>query len=76
MKTQLLNSPIWQKFNSLHYVIIFLFISTLYVTIGNLFFAEGSFFHVSDYTVSLFGKYLCYALLALAVDLVWDIAVF
>jgi urea transport system permease protein len=55
----------------LHVVVGTLFIATLYVTVCNLFFAEGTFFHVSDYTVSLFGKYLCYALLALAVDLVW-----
>ncbi|KXS39007.1 MAG: branched-chain amino acid transport system permease protein [Halomonadaceae bacterium T82-2] len=27
--------------------------------------------HVSTYTVALLGKYLCYALLAVAVDLVW-----
>ncbi|AGH47646.1 urea ABC transporter permease subunit UrtC [Paraglaciecola psychrophila] len=46
-------------------------ITTLLVTLGNLFFPESSAFHVSDYTVSLLGKYLCYALLALAVDLVW-----
>ncbi|WP_406611455.1 urea ABC transporter permease subunit UrtC [Pacificispira spongiicola] len=32
---------------------------------------DGSPFKVPTYTVSLFGKYLCYALLALAVDLVW-----
>lgn len=31
---------------------------------------EGAF-HVPTYAVSLFGKYLCYALLALALDLVW-----
>ena len=60
-----------KKFTHLHYVVTTLFVSTLYVTICNLFFAEGSLLHVSDYTVSLFGKYLCYALLALAVDLVW-----
>ncbi|MGJ8694478.1 MAG: urea ABC transporter permease subunit UrtC [Thalassotalea sp.] len=59
------------KLSHLHVVVGTLFIATLYVTICNLFFAEGSFLHVSDYTVSLFGKYLCYALLALAVDLVW-----
>ena len=41
------------------------------MTLGNLFFPESSALHVSDYTVSLLGKYLCYALLALAVDLVW-----
>lgn len=60
-----------KKFSHLHYVIATLFVSTLYVTVCNLAFSEGSAFHVSDYTVSLFGKYLCYALLALAVDLVW-----
>jgi len=62
---------ILKKMSSLHTVIAILFISTLYVTICNLLFPEGSFLHVSNYTVSLLGKYLCYALLALAVDLVW-----
>ncbi|MET0632262.1 MAG: urea ABC transporter permease subunit UrtC [Xanthobacteraceae bacterium] len=28
-------------------------------------------FHVSSYFVALFGKYLCYALLALSIDLIW-----
>lgn len=55
----------------LHLTIGLLFITTLLVTLGNLVFPESSAFHVSDYTVSLLGKYLCYALLALAVDLVW-----
>lgn len=59
------------KFNNLHVVIAVLLLSTVYVSICNTVFAEGSLLHVSDYTVSLFGKYLCYALLALAVDLVW-----
>ena len=27
--------------------------------------------HVSSYLVALFGKYLCYALLALSIDLIW-----
>ena len=31
----------------------------------------GSALHVPDYVVTLAGKYLCYALLALSVDLVW-----
>jgi urea transport system permease protein len=60
-----------EKLSHLHAVVGTLFIATLYVTICNVFFSEGSLLHVSDYTVSLFGKYLCYALLALAVDLVW-----
>lgn len=41
------------------------------VPILNLAVSEDSFFHVSTYTVTLVGKYLTYALLALAVDLVW-----
>lgn len=57
--------------NPLHLTIGILLITTLLVTIGNLIFPETSALHVSDYSVSLLGKYLCYALLALAVDLVW-----
>lgn len=37
----------------------------------NLMVPKDSFFHVSSYTIGLLGKYLCYALLALAVDLIW-----
>ena len=37
----------------------------------NLLPAEDSPLHVSAYFVSLVGKYLCYALLALSIDLVW-----
>lgn len=55
----------------LHLTVGLLLITTLLVTLGNLIFPESSALHVSDYTVSLLGKYLCYALLALAVDLVW-----
>jgi len=40
-------------------------------TVANLAVPEGSFLHVSAYTVALMGKYLTYALLAVAVDLVW-----
>lgn len=37
----------------------------------NLLTAPGSVFHVPTYAVALLGKYLCYALLALSLDLVW-----
>lgn len=37
----------------------------------NLFTSPDSPFHVPTYVVSLAGKYLCYAILALALDLVW-----
>ncbi|WP_051940988.1 urea ABC transporter permease subunit UrtC [Stenoxybacter acetivorans] len=42
-----------------------------WVSIGNLLMPSGSLFHVSTYTVTLLGKYFCYALLALAIDLCW-----
>jgi urea transport system permease protein len=31
----------------------------------------GSFLHVSDFSINLYGKYLCYAILAISVDLLW-----
>lgn len=37
----------------------------------NIFAPEDSFLHIPDYMFSLFGKYLCYALVALAMDLIW-----
>lgn len=37
----------------------------------NLVFAPESALHISTYTMTLLGKYLCYALLAIAVDLIW-----
>ncbi len=33
--------------------------------------APGSPLHVSDFTINLYGKYLCYAILALSIDLQW-----
>jgi len=37
----------------------------------NLFVPQASALHVSGYGLTLIGKYLCYAMLALAVDLIW-----
>jgi urea transport system permease protein len=37
----------------------------------NLLLPESSPFHVPTYIVALFGKYVCYALLALSIDLIW-----
>jgi len=41
------------------------------VPVLNLVVPEGSVFHLSDYMVSLLGKILCYAICALAMDLIW-----
>ena len=46
------------------------------VPILNLALPESSAFHVPTYLVSLFGKYACYALLALSIDLIWGFAAF
>ncbi|MDO9133744.1 urea ABC transporter permease subunit UrtC [Hydrogenophaga sp.] len=37
----------------------------------NLLMPEGSAFHLSDYMVGLLGKIMCYAICALAMDLIW-----
>jgi urea transport system permease protein len=41
------------------------------VPLLNLLLPPSSPFHVPTYLVSLFGKYVCYALLALSIDLIW-----
>ena len=41
------------------------------VVVGNLLIPESNPLHVSTFTVTLLGKYLCYALLALSIDLCW-----
>ncbi len=41
------------------------------VPVLSLLVPASSVFHMSTYTVTLLGKYLCYALLAIALDLVW-----
>tara|TARA_R110000787_G_scaffold20790_42_gene62004 strand:+ start:898 stop:2049 length:1152 start_codon:yes stop_codon:yes gene_type:complete len=41
------------------------------VPIFHLLVPEGHALHLSGYSVTLIGKYMCYALLAIAVDLIW-----
>ncbi len=67
-----------QRFSALHELrdkaplfLSLLFGVTLYASVCNLYVPEGSIFHVSTYTITLLGKYLSFALLALAVDVVW-----
>src|SRR5262245_36184218 len=40
----------------------------------NLLVPASSGHHVSTYLVALFGKYICYAMLALSIDLIWGYA--
>jgi urea transport system permease protein len=44
------------------------------IPVLNLLVPAGSGLHVSTYLVALFGKYICYGLLALSIDLIWGYA--
>jgi urea transport system permease protein len=70
---------LWQTFLSrrnslgspvLPFVTILLGLTAL-AAVGNLWFPPESALHVSTYTITLLGKYLSFAMLALAVDIVW-----
>jgi urea transport system permease protein len=41
---------------------------------GNLLMPQGSVLHIPDYVVTLAGKIMCYAIVALAMDLIWGYA--
>lgn len=45
--------------------------ATVAIPLLNIYAPEGSALHVPTRSVSLIGKYLCFALLALSVDLIW-----
>jgi len=44
------------------------------IPVLNLLVLPSSDLHVSTYLVALFGKYICYAMLALSIDLIWGYA--
>ncbi len=52
-------------------LLLLLSIAVVLIPIFNLAVPEGHALHVSTFTVTLLGKYLAFALLAVAVDLVW-----
>lgn len=64
-RDSLLQSSVGQVFLSV------LGVTTVFAALSNLFIPQDSFFHVSTYTISLLAKYLCFALLALSVDVIW-----
>ncbi|RIX49643.1 MAG: urea ABC transporter permease subunit UrtC [Rhodocyclales bacterium GT-UBC] len=49
----------------------FLALALLVVPVLNLGTAEDSAFHISAYAITLIGKIMCYALVAIAMDLIW-----
>jgi urea transport system permease protein len=64
MKTALFSRPAWTG-------ILFCAAMLALLPILNLAFPAGHALHVSGYAVALIGKFMCYALAALALDLVW-----
>ena len=65
MNTRLLSPKAWIA------VLAALLVVVVGIPVLNLVVPAGSALHVSDYTVSLVGKMLCYAIAALAMDLIW-----
>ena len=63
--TRLLSPPAWGG------VIAALFAVAVLAPLLNLVVPEGSVFHLSDFAVALVGKIMCYAICALAMDLIW-----
>jgi urea transport system permease protein len=49
-------------------------VTFILVPLANLVLPQGSPFAISDYTVALVGKIMCYAIVALAMDLIWGYA--
>lgn len=55
-------------------MLLLLVVVCIVVTVGNLLIPQGSALHVPTWVVTLVGKYLAFALLALSVDLIWGYA--
>ncbi|SMF12656.1 amino acid/amide ABC transporter membrane protein 2, HAAT family (TC 3.A.1.4.-) [Alteromonadaceae bacterium Bs31] len=53
------------------YVLSFVIIIGTVIPLLNVFAPEGSMFDITTFTMTLMGKILCFAILALALDLVW-----
>ncbi len=52
-------------------MLVLLAAAAVLVPLCNLGFPDGHLLHISTFTMTLVGKYLCYGLLAVSVDLVW-----
>src|SRR5256885_10097278 len=52
------------------FILVFAGLGVL-IPLSNLLLPAGSMFQVPTHLVALFGKYACYAILALSIDLIW-----
>src|ERR1700722_13619774 len=55
----------------LFFVVLVAFIAVVLLPFLNSFVPAANPLHVSDFSINLYGKYLCYAVLAISVDLLW-----
>jgi urea transport system permease protein len=53
------------------WIAVIAFIGIIVLPALNAFTSPESFWHVSNFAISVYGKYLCYAVLALSVNLLW-----
>ena len=61
-----------QRLNQLTQLLMLVILGTgLWLPIGHWLFPPDSMFHVSAFWVTLIGKFMCFAILALAMDLIW-----
>lgn len=65
INAHLLSPKAWKSFLACFIILCVL------VPIANLVIPNHSIFHLSDYAVGLIAKIMCYALCALAIDLIW-----
>src|SRR5689334_18558168 len=54
--------------------LVVLVAAAIFIPLSNLVLPATSPFHVPTYLLPLFGKYVCYAILALSIDLIWGYA--
>lgn len=52
-------------------IAVLVFIGLVVLPCLNAFVPPDTFFHVSNFSLSIYGKYLCYAVLAIGVNLLW-----
>jgi urea transport system permease protein len=67
-RSSLFGSYGWVSFAIIGFILI------VVVPLLNLVVETGSIVHIPDYLIPLLGKYICYAILALSLDLVWGYA--
>src|SRR5881394_2611910 len=64
-----MNAPISKR--ELLFIAIAALIGIILLPCLNAFVPPGSFWHVSNFSINVYGKYFCYAVLALGVNLLW-----